>query len=934
MAHILDESPTGYAIFYRSYSRNIDGHRESWEEAIERQLQGLIELGSLTDAEVEMLRRHALAITSIPSGRWMWVGGTEWSKRPENFYGSYNCSSTNLNSWEAFGHMLNLEMQGCGTGAVLEAQHIDKLPPITTRLNLVVQGSPGDVPGNQRLENTVVVFPEEGQGQSVQVIVGDSRQGWVDAYVWMLQLASGGHGDALDVVVDISHARPMGERLKGFGGVANPVKLPDMFCGVASVLNKAVGRQMNSVECCLVIDHGAACVVAGNIRRCIAKGEEVAVFDAGWGLQWVPIEDVVVGMEVYNTGGTRKVINKFNQGIQPVTRITVSTRGSDDILLCTEKHKVAKSLGGGNGYVMTPASELNVGDTLITLDLGDIGNDGSTDFGTIFSIERNVDAVETYDLEVEEIHEYFCEGILVSNSAGMRQFDSDDALAATAKDNLWQQGEDGTWRIDPERDPLRMANHTRAFHHRPTLEEVTEAVTKQFWSGEGAIQYVPEAIARANRDLLSTDKLRQQFIDAYVAGHGRAFLLDLAPERMPEDELEYRLSIYGLNPCGEILLSDNFCNLAEVHLNRFDALDPEHIDEAFRAAAVNVSVLLHHKFPDERYQRSRELDPIVGVSFTGLFDFFVKAFGVDWLRWWEAGRDQNWDSWGNNDIALEILEKVDSDYAKSLFLPPSGSIYHAVEEAYLSRWNRVVHKQVAEYCQRNGLKIPNRCTTAQPAGSKSLLTGASPGWHPPKAQRYIRRMTFAKNDPIALAAIDYGYSVVPSQSDKDESGKLLDDPFDARCTEWLVEIPVEVPWANLPGCSDVAIENFKATTQFDFYMQVQKHYTTHNTSATIEYRQDEILELSQAIYDAIQKDQGYISVALLARFDDIQTYPRLPFEPIDKATYDRLMEDVLRRRSTDDFHGALSRYDQGEMFEAGPAGCDSDKCLLPLKQPG
>ena len=45
--------------------------------------------------------------------------------------------------------------------------------------------------------------------------------------------------------------------------------------------------------------------------------------------------------------------------------------------------------------------------------------------------------------------------------------------------------------------------------------------------------------------------------------------------------------------------------------------------------------------------------------------------------------------------------------------------------------------------------------------------------------------------------MDYGYSVVPSQSDKDENGCLLDNPFDPRCTEWLVEIPTEVSWANI-----------------------------------------------------------------------------------------------------------------------------------------
>jgi ribonucleotide reductase class II len=185
---------------------------------------------------------------------------------------------------------------------------------------------------------------------------------------------------------------------------------------------------------------------------------------------------------------------------------------------------------------------------------------------------------------------------------------------------------------------------------------------------------------------------------------------------------------------------------------------------------------------------------------------------------------------------------------------------------------------------------------------------------------------------VALACIDYGYTVVPSQSDKDENGNLLNDPFDPRCTEWLVEIPVEVHWANLPGADAIHIERFSVAAQFDFYMQVQKHYTTHNTSATLEMREGEIEELAELIHNAIENDEGYISAALLARFDDLQTFPRLPFEPIDKATYDALSEAVLARRATDDFHTALARYDAGELVEAGPAGCDSDKCMMPEKK--
>jgi ribonucleotide reductase class II len=116
-------------------------------------------------------------------------------------------------------------------------------------------------------------------------------------------------------------------------------------------------------------------------------------------------------------------------------------------------------------------------------------------------------------------------------------------------------------------------------------------------------------------------------------------------------------------------------------------------------------------------------------------------------------------------------------------------------------------------------------------------------------------------------------------------------------------------------------------------MQVQKHYTAHNTSATVEFRENEIEPLAEAIHKAIEEGEGYISAALLARFDANATFPRLPFEPIDQATYLSLNAEVAKRRSCPDFFEALQRYDRGELVEAGPAGCDSDKCLLPLAKP-
>ncbi|MFM7218862.1 MAG: ribonucleoside-triphosphate reductase, adenosylcobalamin-dependent [Nodosilinea sp.] len=1080
-----ETAPAAFPVFYRTYSRRgevVEGQRESWEQVCDRTLAGLVELGHLTPAETDLLRRMQHQVKALPSGRWLWVGGTAWSKQPENFSGAYNCTSTNVVDWRAFGLMMDLAMMGCGTGAILEPKYINQIPTIRNRLVVTMAGDLGQTPAAARRQVTEVVI----EGNRVEMRVGDSRQGWVQSYQTLLELSTDDRFTGeVQVVVDLRDVRPAGEKLKGFGGVANPVRLSFLYDRCATILNKALGRQLNSVECCLLIDEAAACVVAGNIRR----------------------------------------------------------------------------------------------------------------------------------------------------SAGMRQFDSQDELAASAKDNLWQQDAEGNWRIDPERDVLRMANHTRVFHGKPSLQDCVDAVRKQFYSGEGAMQWAGEAKRRAggsdryglnpcvtadtwvhtgdgprqvkdligqqhstyiNGELFSTtpegffysgtkpvlklttqdgrtlrltgnhqvlkvtaqtqkaqytewvaaatlqpgdrvmlhnhrglqpwpgsgnqesgwllgnlvgdgslaktqwrdsallrfwgnsqDEMSQQAMALLEANVGyerrrasahyhaqlkhrvitstglarlaaefgilpgqkeitplveqgsyefcRGFLQGLFDadgsvqgsqtkgisvrlaqsslanlqtvqrmlgrlgilatiyqERRPEGyrllpdanrqpssyfcqaqhelviakdnlllfeslvgfrepakaaKLSTALANYRRNPnrerftaivvdlepdgvepvydctvpgparfdangfvahnCGEIIGSNFHCNLAEVHLNQIDPKHPQDQEDAFTAAALAVAVLLNHQFIEPRYQRSRLEDPIVGVSFTGLFDFFVNAFGVEWLRWWADGRPDT----------------------------VAGLEFKAREQAYLSGWRATVQRVVADYCDRHGIKAPNRCTTVQPAGTKSLLTGASPGWHPPKAQRFIRRITFRKNDPVALACIDYGYTVVPAQSDKDEQGNLLKDPFDPRCTEWLVEIPVEVGWANLPGADQVAIEQFSAAAQFDFYMQVQHHYTTHNTSATIELREAEVESLAERIYQAIDQDQGYISAALLARFDDLQTFPRLPFEPIDRLTYEALRQQVEDRRRTHDFHTALARYDAGELLEAGPAGCDSDKCMLPEKKP-
>ena len=323
-------APAAYPVFYRTYSRKTaSGGRESWHEVAERNLEGLRVLGSLAPEEVELIRRMQLHQMALPSGRWLWIGGTEWIEQPENFSGAYNCTSTNLVDWEAFALMMDLAMMGCGTGAIIEPHLIARLPKV--RNSLVIDGVTdiGVTPIGSRQQQTTHRI----EGKRVHVRVGDTRAGWVESYRLLLNLCSDDRFDGpVHVSVDLSDVRPVGETLKGFGGMANPVKLRDLYGRVAQILNKARGRQLTSVECCLLIDEAAVTIVAGNIRR----------------------------------------------------------------------------------------------------------------------------------------------------SAGMRQFCADDDSALGAKENLWQQDGQGNWRIYPDRDALRMANHTRVFHVRPSRAVVLEAVNKQF----------------------------------------------------------------------------------------------------------------------------------------------------------------------------------------------------------------------------------------------------------------------------------------------------------------------------------------------------------------------------------------------------------------------------------------------------------------------
>lgn len=274
------EATTAYPVVYRTYARKADHNvpRETVEDIRKRVIPGLYKLGQFTESEKKKIEKYFFNNQLFPSGRFMWCGGTEFSEKPQNFYSLYNCSNVTLREIEDFGHIFNFLMQGNGAGAKYELQNIDELPPINSRINLEVIGQYGDVPeGNSDTKISVNDY-------NVYISVGDSRIGWVEAFVALIVFSTKTSPDcSWNVTIDVSHVREAGKLIKGFGGVTKPEGLIPLFKSAVNIINKAVGRKLTPIECSLLTNNTGLCTVAGNIRRS-AKMDQFSKSDKEGGL--------------------------------------------------------------------------------------------------------------------------------------------------------------------------------------------------------------------------------------------------------------------------------------------------------------------------------------------------------------------------------------------------------------------------------------------------------------------------------------------------------------------------------------------------------------------------------------------------------------------------------------------------------------------------
>ena len=197
----------------------------------------------------------------------------------------------------------------------------------------------------------------------------------------------------------------------------------------------------------------------------------------------------------------------------------------------------------------------------------------------------------------------------------------------------------------------------------------------------------------------------------------------------------------------------------------------------------------------------------------------------------------------------------------------------AVQQAHVLKRlrNYAVHTN-KEYAAKLGIKQSAAVTCIKPSGNSSTLLDASPGVHPRHAPYYIRRARVATTSPLYHVLRQSGVSMSPENKQTSENA-----------TTWVISFPVESP----DGAKTK--KQYTALEQLKYWLTVKTQYTEHNPSATILFKQDEVIDIAKFLFYN-QEIIGGLSF-LPANEGDIE-YAQLPYEEISKQRYDQMVAEM------------------------------------------
>lgn len=218
-------------VYYRTYSRWLleEGRRETWKETCARAVEYNCSLAPTSAYEAQRLFDNMFNLKQFISGRSLWIGGSEASKKTK--LANFNCSFVVIDSIKSLCDLFYMLMVGTGVGVRILPSDVNELPRFRQNVILHHQYNKHSTKQKGR-ENTYV----ETDGDMCIIHIGDSKEGWVDALkAYLLCLVN--HDAPCHIMLDYTEIRVKGATLSKFGGTASGYEsIMDMFTKIHEVI--------------------------------------------------------------------------------------------------------------------------------------------------------------------------------------------------------------------------------------------------------------------------------------------------------------------------------------------------------------------------------------------------------------------------------------------------------------------------------------------------------------------------------------------------------------------------------------------------------------------------------------------------------------------------------------------------------------------------
>lgn len=230
----LDETGTVFETWEQTVDRVINHQRWLWERAKSAFLSDY-ELAELDELRQLMLERKAL-----PSGRTLWLGGTNIAKTREA--SQFNCSFGRIETVHDVVDASWLLLQGCGVGAQAVPGTLNGFAkPATIEVVRSIRKGRGNDNNYATLDDGVY-----------RLNVGDSAEAWAKAVGKLLaEKRPFNH-----LILDFSNIRPAGTVLKGYGWISSgDEQIAVAFPAIAKILSDRAGQLLTAEDINDIINH-------------------------------------------------------------------------------------------------------------------------------------------------------------------------------------------------------------------------------------------------------------------------------------------------------------------------------------------------------------------------------------------------------------------------------------------------------------------------------------------------------------------------------------------------------------------------------------------------------------------------------------------------------------------------------------------------------